>query len=143
MIDFHAGSGVPGKATLASARRKLTTHQKAVLVQVLRTFPDERVHIVYSPSASDAQAYAEDFLSVFRAIGWDVSGPDATGESFATPFELVLIANDAGLPPCAEALRDALRIYGIEAKCSGSASVEAGVFILKVGQAHAAAEDKA
>lgn len=118
-------------------RRKLTTHQKAVLVQILRTFPDERVHIVYSPSASDGRAYAEDFLSVFKAIGWDVSGPDATDESFASPSlapspELILVANDAQMPPCAEALRDALRIYSIEATCFRSASVKPGAFLMRV-----------
>jgi len=53
---------------LNPTQRKLTTHQKAVLVQVLRTFPDERVRICYSPSATDGRTYAEDFVSVFRAI---------------------------------------------------------------------------
>lgn len=120
------------QSALQPDQRKLSTHQKAVLVQVLRTFPDEHVRIVYSHSASDARAYAEDFVSVFRAIGWDVSGPDATDESFAAPSELVLIAHDARMLPCVEALRDALRIYRIEAACSGSASVEPGTFLLRV-----------
>ncbi len=44
--------------------RKLT-HQKAVLIQVLITFPDQQVGVSYSPSASDALAYAEDFLTTF------------------------------------------------------------------------------
>jgi hypothetical protein len=120
-----------------ASQRKLTTHQKAVLVQVLRTFPDEHVRICYSPSASDGRAYAEDFLSVFRAIGWDADGPETAHEPTGASSGLALIANEAGLPPCAEALRDALRIYGIEAEveCSGSGSVENGTFLLRVGQA--------
>src|ERR1700732_3621890 len=55
--------------------RKLTTHQKAVLIQVLRTFPDERVEIRYAPEAEDALWYAQDFLSILKAIGWGVTGP--------------------------------------------------------------------
>lgn len=124
-------------------QRKLTTHQKAVLVQVLRTFPDERVRILYSPSASDACSYAEAFVCVFRAIGWDVSGPEAADEPSGAASGLILISNEARLPPCAEALRDALRIYGIEAECSSSATVEAGTFLLRVGPARGVSEDEA
>jgi hypothetical protein len=53
---------------------------EAVLIQVLRTFPDERVSICYAPSASDGRSYAEDFLCVFKAIGWDVDGPETAHE---------------------------------------------------------------
>jgi hypothetical protein len=92
--------------------RKLTTHQKAVLIQVLRTFPEERVEIRYAPGTDDALPYAEDFLAVFKAIGWDVEGPQA---DLNAPPGLTLVASTGtGLPPCAEALRDALRIYAIE-----------------------------
>ena len=49
--------------------RKLTTHQKAVLIHVLITFPDQQVGVSYSPSATDALGYAEDFLTIFTAIG--------------------------------------------------------------------------
>jgi hypothetical protein len=96
----------------AQKTRKLTTHQKAVLIQVLRTFPDERVEIRYAPDADDALRYAEDFLAVFKAILWDVEGPQADPNA---PPGLTLVAESrSGLPPCAEALRDALRIYAIE-----------------------------
>jgi hypothetical protein len=117
--------------------RKLTTHQKAVLIQVLRAFPNERVCICYSPSASDGHTYAQDFLSVFRAIGWDVDGPEAADAPMGESSGLALIANEAGLPPCAEALRDALRIYGIEVEtqCARSGNVGAGGFVLRVGRA--------
>jgi hypothetical protein len=116
--------------------RKLTTHQKAVLIQVLRTFPDERVCIRYSPSAIDGNTYAQDFVSIFRAIGWDVDGPKAADAPMGERSGLTLIVNEAGLPPCVEALRDALRIYGIEAETqfAGSGNVEAGRFVLRVGR---------
>lgn len=116
--------------------RKLTTHQKAVLVQVLRTFPDEKVRVCYSPSATDGRSYAEDFVSVFRAIGWRVDGPDASGETTASPSALALVPSDMGLTPCAAALRDALRIYRIEIHVdfSGAARASDGSFLLRVGQ---------
>jgi hypothetical protein len=115
-------------------QRKLTTHQKAVLIQVLRTFPDERVSIRYSRSASDAHSYAQDFLSVFRAIGWDVSGPEPVDATIAQPSGLELIADAAALTPCVEALRDALRIYDIEAVAK-PADAGSGRFVLNVGLA--------
>jgi hypothetical protein len=94
--------------------RKLTTHQEAVLIQVLRTFPNERVEIRYAPDADDALPYAANFLAVFKAILWDVEGPLADPSA---PMGLTLVAGvSSELPPCAEALRDALRIYAIETK---------------------------
>jgi hypothetical protein len=118
------------------AQRKLATHQKAVLVQVLRTFPDERVGICYSSCATDGRAYAEDFLSVFRAIGWRVNGPEMADEPTDAPSGLALVVPERGLPACAEALRDALSIYGIEvqAECSAPAALAAGSFLLRVGR---------
>jgi hypothetical protein len=119
-----------------SSQRKLTTHQKAVLVQVLRTFADVRVRIRYPPSASDGLSYAEDFLSVFKAIGWNAADPEPEPEPFGAPPGMALVTNEAELPPCAEALRDVLRIYGIEAEveCSSSA-VSDGTLLLSVGRA--------
>jgi hypothetical protein len=111
--------------------RKLTTHQKAVLIQVLRTFPDERVEIRYAPDADDALSYAQDFMAVFKAIGWDVTGPDA--EAPGNRSALVLLVRDAKLPACAEALRDALRIYetSVETQCETGSQTH--TFILWVG----------
>jgi len=94
--------------------RKLTTHQEAVLIQVLRTFPNERVELRYAPDADDALPYAENFLAVFKAILWDVEGPHA--DRGASPGLTLVAGASSGLPPCAEALRDALRIYAIETK---------------------------
>ena len=94
--------------------RKLTTHQEAVLIQVLRTFPNERVELRYALDSDDALPYAENFLAVFKAILGDVEGPHADPSA---PVGLTLVSGvGSGLPPCAEALRDALRIYAIETK---------------------------
>jgi|HubBroStandDraft_2_1064218.scaffolds.fasta_scaffold948454_2 hypothetical protein len=111
--------------------RKLTTYQKAVLIQVLRTFPNERVEIRYAPDADDARSYAQDFAAVFKAIGWDVTGPEA--EAPGNRPALVLMVRDAKLPACAEALRDALRIYetSVQTQCGAGSPVH--TFTLWVG----------
>ncbi|MFY9731525.1 MAG: hypothetical protein WB723_08795 [Candidatus Acidiferrales bacterium] len=113
--------------------RKLTTHQKAVLIQVLRTFPNERVEIRYAPDAHDAHSYAQDFMAVFKAIGWDVTGPEA--EAPGNRSALVLLVRNAKLPACAEALRDALRIYEIAVETQCEAGSPAHTFTMWVGAA--------
>ena len=113
--------------------RKLTTHQKAVLIQVLRTFPDERVEIRYAPEADDALGYAQDFLAVFKAILWDVTGPEAGG--LGNRSALALLVRDAKLPACVEALRDALRIYEIAVETLCGPGSPAHTFTLWVGTA--------
>jgi hypothetical protein len=118
--------------------RKLTTHQQAVLIQVLLAFPGQQVEVCFSPSASDAFAYARDFLAIFKAIGWTVTGPESAAMPDGHSSGLVLMSNrEGGLPACAEALRDALRVYGIEAKtfCDSSRHITTGGFVLAVGSA--------
>ena len=92
--------------------RRLTTHQKAVLIQVLLAFPDEEVGVYYCASASDALGYAQDFLTVFKAIGWKVNegAPSESLDDKISGLAFVASGRDS-LPPMAEALRDALRIY--------------------------------
>jgi hypothetical protein len=116
--------------------RKLSTHQKAVLIQVLLAFPDQQVGVCYCPSASDALGYAQDFLTVFNVIGWKVTGgaPSETLNGQFTGLALVVCAQGS-LPPSAEALRDALRIYGIEVAtfCDPTCTMRSGGFILAIG----------
>src|SRR5450432_3526714 len=98
------------------ATRKLSTHQQAVLIQVLLTFPDEPVDVCYQPAVTDAHAYAEDFLTIFKAINWRVDQARATAALSAASGGLAIVVPERQLPPSAEALRDALRIYGVEAE---------------------------
>jgi hypothetical protein len=96
--------------------RRLTTHQKAVLIQVLLAFPDETVSVRYLSSASDALNYADDFSTIFKAINWTVV---PTGPVEDLPYGssgLAIVVREGKEPSSAEALRDALRIYGIEAE---------------------------
>jgi hypothetical protein len=116
--------------------RKLNTLQKAVLIQVLREFPDQQVGVCYDPSASDALSYAQDFLTVFTVIGWKVTDGAPREVSGGQSAGLAFVVNgESDLPPCAEALRDALRIYEIEVEtlCDPICETNAGGFILSVG----------
>lgn len=121
---------------MAQVHRKLTTHQKAVLIQVLLAFPDQRVGIFYSVAAEDGQAYAMDFMAIFKAIGWDVTGPEASAIIAGGIGGLAFVVGaDGRLPACAEALRDALRIYEIEIgkHVETKRAVAADGFVLWVG----------
>jgi hypothetical protein len=113
--------------------RKLTLHQQAVLIQVLLMFPDQHVDVCYSPSAGDAIGYAQDFLTIFKVIGWKVHAPS---ESLTAPPGLAFVVGEQSvLPPSAEALRDALRIYGIEVAISSDPTrvTRSADFVLVVG----------
>jgi hypothetical protein len=98
------------------ASRKLSTHQQAVLIQVLLTFPDEPIGVCYLPSIADAHAYAEDFLTIFKAINWRVDEAKPAANLAVAAGGLAIVVPEGQLPPSAEALRDALRIYEIEAE---------------------------
>ena len=116
--------------------RKLTTHQKSVLIQVLLAFPEQSAAVIYS--GSEACAYAQDFLTIFKAVGWSVSETepgDAGKSSTQAPGLALIVSQDHCLPPGAEALRDALRIYEIEAHTISdpTANIASGSFVLSVG----------
>jgi hypothetical protein len=124
---------------MPSAPRKLTTHQQAVLIQVLLAFPEQRVAVHYSPAASDALSYARDFLTVFKAVGWRAHEAESAKDVTAPRAGLaIVVSGGLSLPPSAEALRDALRIYGmeVEALCDPDVNMATGDFVLRIG-AHA------
>jgi hypothetical protein len=86
------------------------------LIQVLLAFPEETVGVRYLPSASDALNYAEDFSTIFKAVNWTVVPVEPAEDLPYSPSGLAIVVREEKLPPSAEALRDALRIYGIEAQ---------------------------
>jgi len=110
------GSSFEHRAPRGQGARKLSTHQQATLIQILLNFPDEPVGVCCSPSAGDAVAYAEDFLTVFKSINWTVDRVQKADSLPAAPASLAIIAKGNPPPPSAEALRDGLRIYQIEAE---------------------------
>jgi hypothetical protein len=121
---------------MAVATRKLTMHQKAVLIQVLRAFPEQRVGVEYCASAGDGLAYAQDFLTIFKAVGWEVEDVEPAKQATSQAAGLaIIVSKDQRVPSGAEALRDALRIYGIEVETISDADgrVAAGAFALRVG----------
>jgi hypothetical protein len=110
-----------------------------VLIQVLNAFPEQDVGVWASPEAADAEAYAEDFATIFRAIGWNVSSPDMTEILDGNVAGLALLYNaEEGLTGCAEALRDALRIYNLEIDIPAvsSSAIPRGGFVFAVGSAN-------
>jgi hypothetical protein len=111
----ETSNAVQGNATGQPAR-KLTTHQQAVLIQVLTTFPNEPVGVCYLVRAAGALNYANDFMTIFKAIDWTIDRVEAMENLPAVPGGLAIVVNENQLPASAEALRDALRIYGIEAE---------------------------
>ena len=110
------GSSIGERAPRGPRARKLSTHQQAVLIQVLLAFPDEPVGVCCGPYAPDADAYAEDFLTVFKAINWTVERVQKADDLPQAAAGLAIIAKGGPPPASAEALRDALRIYQIEAE---------------------------
>jgi hypothetical protein len=125
---------------MASPARKLTVHQQSVLIQVLLAFPEQRVGVQYFPFTGDELAYAQDFLTIFKAVGWNVNDAEpVTRSSHQTADLALVVSKDHPLPPAAEAFRDALRIYGIEVETvrDSASNVAAGDFVLSVGSHHA------
>ncbi len=118
------GSSIGHRAPRTPGARKLSTHQQAVLIQILLNFPDEPVGVCClapggadgTVNAGDAAAYAEDFLTVFKSINWTVDRVQRMDSLPVAASGLAIIAQ--GTPPAAsaEALRDGLRIYQIEAE---------------------------
>jgi hypothetical protein len=111
-------AGLSGQAGAAAERcpRRLTTHQQAVLIQVLLAFPEETVAVRYLTAASDALNYANDFSTIFKAVNWNVLPAEPATVLPNSSSGLTIVVREERLPPSAEALRDALRIYGIEAQ---------------------------
>jgi hypothetical protein len=60
-------------------------------------FPDQHVDVCYSPSASDALGYAQDFLTIFKVIGWRVQAPSES--STAQPRLAFVVSEQGVLPP--------------------------------------------
>jgi hypothetical protein len=114
----------------------VTTYQKAVLIKVLTAFPRQEAGIRYDPDVPDAEAYARDFLAVFKAIGWEVKDPQPTsGLAANSPGLALAVGDESAVPTAATALRDALRINRIEAKfvVESSQEIPLGGLVLMVG----------
>jgi hypothetical protein len=116
--------------------RKLTLHQQAVMIQVLLTFPEQHVDVRYDPGSSDALGYARDFLTIFKVIGWklnDGAPAEISGGQFRGLG--IFVREQSSMPASAEALRDALRIYGIEVATfyDPICNIIPGGFVLAVG----------
>ena len=105
-----------------------------MLIQVLLTFPDQHVDVRFNPDSSDALGYARDFLTIFKVIGWKVK-EGAPSETNKIRGLAIVVSDQCNIPPGAEALRDALRIYAIEATtfCDPVCNMRPDGFVLAVG----------
>jgi hypothetical protein len=110
------GSLRPQAGAAERSPRRLSTHQQAVLIQVLVAFRHETVGVCYLPSVSDAFNYAENFSTIFRAINWTVDPAEKVEPLPESSSGLAIVVPEGKVPSSAEALRDALRIYGLEAE---------------------------
>jgi hypothetical protein len=130
---MEPSAGVP--ISLKPTRFAVTTGARRTL-QVLLAFPGQEVGVYYCSAASDAPGYAQDFVTIFKAIGWKVN-EEATSESLSEEFTgLAFVATGPdSLPPVAEALRDVLRIYEIEVGTLSdpTCNMRSSGFILSVG----------
>ena len=113
---MRLGSLRPQAGAAERSPRRLSTHQQAVLIQVLVAFRHETVGVCYLPSVSDAFNYAENFSTIFRAINWTVDPAERVEPLPESSSGLAIVVPEGKVPSSAEALRDALRIYGLEAE---------------------------
>jgi hypothetical protein len=114
--SVRLGSLRPQAGAAERSPRRLSTHQQAVLIQVLVAFRHETVGVCYLPSVSDAFNYAENFSTIFRAINWTVDPAEKVEPLPESSSGLAIVVPEGKVPSSAEALRDALRIYGLEAE---------------------------
>ena len=134
LVDIFVGMS-DSETAMQSTARKLTTDQKVVLIQVLLAFPEQQIGVWYSAPVPDALGYAQDFLTIFKTIGWTVNEAKlaeiVTGQSAGLAL---IVSRGNSLPPSAQALRDALRIFGIEVEtlCDSVRNIVSGSFVLAV-----------
>jgi len=115
-VSAGRSKNVPRAGAAGWSPRRLSTHQQAVLMQVLAVFRHETVGVCYLPSVSDAFNYAENFSTIFKAINWTIDAAERAEHLPETSSGLAIVVPEGKVPPSAEALRDALRIYGVEAE---------------------------
>jgi len=98
-------------------------------------FPEQHAGIFFSPMSSDAQAYAQEFLTIFTAVGWTVTDPEPTEIAPVQSASLaVIVSAEASPPAAAEALHDTLQIFGMNAEVSRDSNhkIAPGGFILAI-----------
>ena len=82
------------KLTAVQARRRLSFEEKYALIDALSPFAGQRVMIAAIAGDEDGKAYAEDFVEVFEAAGWE--HPAVTFRSWdRDPVGVEITLNDA------------------------------------------------
>jgi hypothetical protein len=137
-----AGDETPGKSegkfdtvddALASLRDKVTTVADQIaalraglvgrsidpatalkLAEALRAYGSYRVVVSCVPGDMEAYAYANQFVGILRAAGWDANGPEATVNVVDQPaIGVTVLIRDPTAPDAAKVLLDALNQFNI------------------------------
>jgi hypothetical protein len=128
------------KVEQQQAPRRLSAEQQRTLINALSPFPGQKIRISALMGNTESIDLANDFVFVVREASWDddtgmvlymPAGPPLTGVEMIMNTEV----RDAGVPPAARALVDALIQVGI---LSGrnirvKPEVPSGTIILNVG----------
>jgi hypothetical protein len=103
----------------AYAPRRLSSEQKKVLIQSLSPFKGNSVDIICLIGDSESFRYAEDFVSVFRAAGWDAGANTGINQAVFSGVPegvMVKVVSEAEThTPILEAFGKGLSMIGIRA----------------------------
>jgi hypothetical protein len=127
----------------AQTQKRLSAEQKRYLIETLRPFAGQKVSIASIRGDEEGEAFAQDFVSVFEAAGWDHHGEAGvtTQEWDRDPVgvEVALNETDAragAISPGVAALINAVRALGLvyDNTFYMDEEVPAGQALLKVGK---------
>lgn len=73
------------------APRRLSEHQKQMLIAALQPLRDQKIEIVCNAANAESEKFALDFVSVFRSANWDVGGGTGLNQHLSTPAPVGII----------------------------------------------------
>jgi hypothetical protein len=127
----------------AQVQKRMSAEQKRYLIEALRPFAGQKVSIASTRGDDEGKAFAEDFVSVFDAAGWDHHGEaGVTAQDWdrdPVGIEVALNETDARagtISPGIGALINAVRALGLvyDNTVFMDEEVPAGQALLKVGK---------
>ena len=115
--------------------RRLSEEQKQTLVKLLSSEVPIEPRVFCAMDAPDGQVFKDDFVDVFRRLGWTIS-PNNTGRQIYSSHltGILIVVKDANnIPPQSRALHDALRAIGINAPGSTDSNLPNNTFEIRIG----------
>lgn len=129
--------------TAQLANRRLTDAEKQTLIAALKPFPGQKVSVASISGDDDGKRYAEDFVAVLDAVGWDHGGEaGVTTQTWdRDPIGIEVTLNEADgragrIPAGVGALINAVRTLGLVADNSVfmNADIPSGEVQIRVGR---------